>query len=182
MVLCETKILVGRLLAIYLVVTLNLATSWPICYCNTQKLSLQHMYVLWLLSYHSSAKELHQYQFTFKDYVGVPEIHMDYGGLPQLHWQGLVSWEVRREQIAQARARNPTNLKSKSPPNLKSKNLNLIYKNLSKGPIIEKGGKLQDRSRKTAWRIQTPKWIPEKSNFDCLAQQQVSFLYHQSII
>ena len=46
MVLCETKMLVGRLLAIYLVVTLNLATSWPICYCNTQKLSLRHMYVL----------------------------------------------------------------------------------------------------------------------------------------
>ena len=88
---------------------------------------------------------------------------MDYGGLPQLHWQGLVSWEVRREQIAQARARNPTNLKSKSPPNLKSKNLNLIYKNLSKGPIIEKIGKLQARSRKFAWRIQTPKKDPECS-------------------
>ena len=159
MVLCETKMLVGRLLAIYLVVTLNLATSWPICYCNTQKLSLQHMYVLWLLPYLCSAKELHQYQFTFIDYVGVPEIHMDYGGLPQLHWQGLVSWEVRREQIAQPRARNPTNLKSKSPPNLKSKNLNLIYKNLSKGPIIEKIGKLQAWSGKIAWRIQTPKWI-----------------------
>ena len=81
---------------------------------------------------------------------------MNYGGLPQLHWQGLVSWEVRREQIAQPRARNPTNLKSKSPPNLKSKNLNLIYKNISKGPIIEKIGKLQDRNRKFAWRIQTP--------------------------
>ena len=84
-----------------------------------------------------------QYQFTFVYYDGVPEIHMDYGGLPQLHWQGLVSWEVRREQIAQARARNPTNLKSKSPPNLKSKNLNLIYKNIANGPIIEKEGKLQ---------------------------------------